>query len=163
MPRTKAVKATPAASVSSDIRLYGAMTAGEASFWFTCEALGLPAMLPQQRLVPGRQYRTDWCIPQYGIAIEIEGGVWTHAEGRYSRHRTGSGFLADISKYNAVSMLGWMLLRASTEMAESGDAALLVQQAVAIRQQWAARTGLSPAISIPERPAPKRAPRKKAS
>ena len=45
--------------------------------------------------------------------IEKEGGIWT--EGRHTRAK---GFLEDMKKYNAYSMLGIYLIRFSTEQIE---------------------------------------------
>ncbi|HNC42202.1 MAG TPA: hypothetical protein PK522_10495, partial [Nitrosomonas sp.] len=44
--------------------------------------------------------------PDYKLAVEIEGGVWIKG-----RHTSGSGFMKDMEKYNALTMLGWSLLR----------------------------------------------------
>lgn len=40
------------------------------------------------------------------MAIEIEGSVWTKG-----RHTRGSGFLADMEKYNALAERGILLFR----------------------------------------------------
>lgn len=53
-----------------------------------------------------RKWRFDYAIPEYKIAIEVEGGVWTRG-----RHTRGAGFMGDMTKYNAAAVFGWRLLR----------------------------------------------------
>lgn len=53
-----------------------------------------------------RKWRIDLFIPDIKIAIELEGGVYTNG-----RHTRPKGFLADIEKYNNISILGLRLLR----------------------------------------------------
>tara|TARA_R110002012_G_scaffold18762_2_gene68569 strand:+ start:679 stop:1083 length:405 start_codon:yes stop_codon:yes gene_type:complete len=53
-----------------------------------------------------RKWRIDIFIPDLKVAIELEGGVYT-----YGRHTRPKGFLADIEKYNKISILGLKLLR----------------------------------------------------
>jgi hypothetical protein len=53
-----------------------------------------------------RKWRIDIFIPNLKVAIELEGGVYT-----YGRHTRPKGFLADIEKYNKISILGLKLLR----------------------------------------------------
>ena len=48
-----------------------------------------------------RRWRFDYAIPQYKIALEVEGGVWTQG-----RHTRPQGFLGDMEKYNNAALLG---------------------------------------------------------
>jgi very-short-patch-repair endonuclease len=57
-----------------------------------------------------RKWRLDYYLPDKGIAIEIEGGIWSRG-----RHTRGKGFQADLDKYNHATMLGYRLLRFSSE------------------------------------------------
>lgn len=79
--------------------------------------------LREFRFCPGRKWQADFAI---GVApwehkgtvlVEIEGGVWT--EGRHTR---GSGFIKDIEKYNHAAILGYRLLRFSTQHVLEGQA-----------------------------------------
>lgn len=47
----------------------------------------------------------DWWH-ESGVAVEIEGSVWTKG-----RHTRGSGFMADMEKYNALAEQGILLFR----------------------------------------------------
>ena len=62
-------------------------------------------LIPEHRFHPTRKWRVDW-FHESGVAIEIEGSVWTQG-----RHTRGSGFLADIEKYNALAEQGILLFR----------------------------------------------------
>lgn len=58
---------------------------------------------------PERRWRFDYAIPQYKIALEVEGGVWTQG-----RHTRPQGFLGDIEKYNTATLMGWRVFRTTT-------------------------------------------------
>jgi len=55
---------------------------------------------------PKRKWRSDFSYPDIKLAIEIEGGARTGG-----RHTRGQGFIDDMEKYNAMTELGWRLLR----------------------------------------------------
>lgn len=59
---------------------------------------------------PGRRWRFDYAIPEYRIAVEVEGGVWTGG-----RHVRPKGFLNDMEKYNAAAVDGWRVLRVTPQ------------------------------------------------
>lgn len=60
----------------------------------------------EHKFHPTRRWRFDYAIPAYKIAIEVEGGVWTGG-----RHTSPKGFLNDMTKYNAATVMGWRVLR----------------------------------------------------
>jgi very-short-patch-repair endonuclease len=84
----------------------------EAEFAAMYAMLGadLPALKTEYRFHPVRRWRFDYCIPEYKIAIELEGGV--HSGGRHTR---GKGFIEDCYKYNAATCLGYRVLRYTSE------------------------------------------------
>jgi hypothetical protein len=51
-------------------------------------------------------WRFDVFIPEHGIAIEFEGGLFTNGA-----HSRGLGVLRDIAKYNAATVNGYKVLR----------------------------------------------------
>ena len=69
-------------------------------------ALRLPMPVAEYRFHPTRRWRFDYAYPDALLAIEIEGGAWVRG-----RHTRGKGFVADLEKYNAATLLGWRLLR----------------------------------------------------
>ena len=71
-----------------------------------CDAAGAVLPLTEYQFAPPRRWRFDFAFPIQRVALEVEGGVWTHG-----RHTRGSGFVKDVEKYNAAACLGWRLLR----------------------------------------------------
>jgi len=78
-------------------------------------ALGLPVPEEEYRFHPERKWRVDYCWPDYKLAVEIEGGVWT-----FGRHNYPSGFEKDREKYNALAFAGYYLLRFVPKEIKSG-------------------------------------------
>lgn len=60
----------------------------------------------EELFYPGRQWRFDFYIPDFRLAVEIEGGVF--AGGRHTR---GAGFSEDIEKYNSALLVGVRVYR----------------------------------------------------
>lgn len=82
--------------------------------------LQMARLLPPEteyKFHPTRKWRFDYAYVDQKIAIEREGGIWTQG-----RHTRGAGYENDIRKYNEAVVLGWRLLRFSTEMIENGEA-----------------------------------------
>jgi hypothetical protein len=75
-----------------------------------CLAAGLPEPEPEHRPAPPRRWRVDYAWPVHSVALEVEGGAWTQG-----RHTRGAGFIGDIEKYNALTVLGWRVLRVTPD------------------------------------------------
>jgi hypothetical protein len=71
-----------------------------------CLGPWLPLPVSEYRFHPTRKWRLDYAFPEFKLAVEIEGGIWTQG-----RHTRGSGFAGDMEKYNALAEAGWLLLR----------------------------------------------------
>lgn len=56
--------------------------------------------------IPRRQWRFDFCIPAFMVAIEYE-GIFAVKSG----HTTLKGYTSDANKYNRAQQLGWKVLR----------------------------------------------------
>ena len=78
----------------------------------------------EQKLIPGRRFRFDFLVGESLIA-EVEGGTW-----RGGRHTTGAGFQKDCEKYNLAVELGFRVLRFTSNMVRSGDAAQQIERIV---------------------------------
>ena len=87
------------------------------------DELGLPFQ-SEYCFYDSRRWRFDYVL-MHGpmVAVEIEGAVWTRG-----RHTRGSGFLADMEKYNTAAALGWKVFRFSTQQVLSGEARKFLQQ-----------------------------------
>ncbi len=89
---------------------------GEETFALQCRAYGL-APVREYKFHPDRKWKADFAFPQHRLLVEIEGGT----EGR-SRHRSDEGYEGDCLKYNAAALLGWHVLRYTTQIAKSAVA-----------------------------------------
>lgn len=74
---------------------------------------------------PERKWRFDfaWPAPRR-IAVEVEGG--TRGNGRHVRH---AGFVNDAEKYNTATILGWRVLRFTTDQVRDGTAIATLKRA----------------------------------
>ncbi|MEN3970710.1 DUF559 domain-containing protein [Acinetobacter sp. BWR-L5] len=66
---------------------------------------------------PTRKWRADFHLMGRRILVEVEGGIWSNG-----RHTRGKGYLGDLDKYNAAAMMGYQVIRFSTEQVKSGKA-----------------------------------------
>lgn len=96
--------------------------------WKQIKAAGHTPPIREHRFatVIGRQWRFDLAYVDEQIAIECDGGVWSGG-----RHTRGKGFSEDCVKTNAATVLGWRVLRFTTEMVESGEALATIEGVLA--------------------------------
>lgn len=74
---------------------------------------------------PDRQWRADFHLIDKKILVEIEGGIWSGG-----RHTRGKGYLGDMEKYNAATMMGFQVIRFSTDQVKSGHAIQQIEMMV---------------------------------
>lgn len=88
---------------------------------------GLPE--PERELMfhPTRKWRIDFSWPAVMLAVEIEGGAFSGPG-----HRSVGVFLKNIEKYNALTLLGWRLLRFHGDQVKSGEAVAIIKQALGV-------------------------------
>ena len=91
----------------------------EREYKFARDAIGNPQQKIREKLKYAglKDWRFDFAIPREKIAIEIEGGIFTGG-----RHVRGVGFEKDCEKYNCALLLGWRVLRFSSNHVKSGRA-----------------------------------------
>jgi very-short-patch-repair endonuclease len=80
------------------------------------------------RFHPVRKWRFDLAHPGVQLAVEVEGGVW-----RGGRHTRGTGFSSDCEKYAEALILGWSVLRVTTDQVKSGQALQWIERAITWR------------------------------
>lgn len=71
---------------------------------------------PEYRFCFNRRWRFDFAVPALMLAIEIEGGAWTHG-----RHTRGHGYISDLEKYNTAILMGYDLFRFTPEQVLKGE------------------------------------------
>lgn len=79
----------------------------------------------EYRFYKSRQWRFDYALPLYKIALEVEGGVWTQG-----RHVRPVGFLGDMNKYNTATLLGWRVFRTTPSKLLSQSTIKLIKNAI---------------------------------
>ena len=65
--------------------------------------------LREYRFYPLRKWRVDFYLPEYKLAIEIEGGLYMKGG-----HTSIKGIIRDCEKYNTLTLEGIKLLRFTT-------------------------------------------------
>lgn len=78
----------------------------EIVFFAVLKSAGIPLPTPEYKFLASRRFRFDYAWPDFMLALEIEGGVWTGG-----RHTSGAGFVRDMEKYNLAAMDGWTVVR----------------------------------------------------
>jgi hypothetical protein len=81
-----------------------------------CTAAKIPLPVQEYKFHPGRQWRNDFCWPDYKLAIEVEGATWLPTGG----HSRGSAIVRDMEKYNQLALDGFLLLRYTPKMINDG-------------------------------------------
>lgn len=71
--------------------------------------------MPEYRFAPPRRWRFDWAWLDCKVALEVQGGIWTHG-----RHTRGAALLKEHEKLNAAAALGWRVLYCTPQQFESG-------------------------------------------
>jgi very-short-patch-repair endonuclease len=83
---------------------------GERLFAFHCQ---VNKLTPERefRFDQARRWRIDFAWPDRKLAVEVESSV----------HRIKGRFARDMDKYNALQMQGWLLLRFTYKMIQTGQ------------------------------------------
>ena len=70
-----------------------------------CRGMGLPQPVVEWYFAKPRMWRFDYAWPEFRLALEVEGGIWTQG-----RHTRGAGALKDLEKYSEAAILGWRII-----------------------------------------------------
>ena len=76
---------------------------------------------------PKRKWRADFHLVGKKILVEVEGAIWSGG-----RHTRGKGYIGDMEKYNAATMMGFQVLRFSTDQVKSGLAIQQIEKMVGL-------------------------------
>ncbi len=71
----------------------------------------------EYRFAPGRKWRFDLALPEFKIALEVQGGIFTRG-----RHVRGPALLKEWEKLNAAAALGWRICYCQPSDVASGEA-----------------------------------------
>jgi hypothetical protein len=93
-----------------------------------CKAVGIPDPNAEVQFHSTRRWRFDYAWPQYRVALEIEGGVFTGG-----RHTSGAGFVKDAEKYNYAACMGWAIIRCMPRTLCTGDTMAFIKQAIQVQ------------------------------
>ncbi len=89
---------------------------------------GLWPFEQEHRFHPTRKWRFDFAWPEYKVAVEVEGGIWSQG-----RHTRGLGFQKDCTKYNEAAVDGWIVIRVTAKHIDSGRALVWARRALTER------------------------------
>ena len=90
--------------------------------------VGLPAPTFEHTFAPPRKWRFDIAWPAWGVALEVEGGVFTGG-----RHSRGAGMVKDMEKYNTAAIHGWTVLRCMPTTLCMNETVTMVDAALKMR------------------------------
>lgn len=106
------------------------MTNLEATFLFWWNMLArTPEPEQEYRFYADRRWRFDFAWPDALVAVECEGGTWTHG-----RHVRGDGFRKDCEKYNKAAYFGWRVFRVTAGMLNDDPRAFIKMVYEAVTQ-----------------------------
>jgi hypothetical protein len=88
-------------------------------------ATGLPRPVAEHQFHPKRKWRFDWAWLDAKLGVEIDGG--TRQTGRHNRHE---GYSEDCVKLNEAVVLGWRVLRFTSEQVADGYALATITKAL---------------------------------
>jgi hypothetical protein len=100
---------------------------------------GLRPPVRQHRFHPTRKWTWDFCWPELGVALEIEGAIFVKGG-----HSSGVGIVRDCDKQNAAMALGWHLFRATSMHFRDGSVFTLVEQITAARPVYICEVLVAP-------------------
>ena len=110
-----------------------ARTRWEDQLWRDIRAAHLPEPARQYLFHPTRRYRADFCYPPERLLIEVDGGIWLAKGG----HTTGTGYQRDRERDCEAVALGYIVLRVTPAMVQSGAALRYVE--TTLRAIWQAK------------------------
>ena len=90
---------------------------------FQLKSAKITGFTREYKFHPKRRWRLDFAWIDQKIGVEVEGGIWLPRSG----HNTGVGISRDVEKGNALTLLGWKLIRVTGKMIKSGEALNIIE------------------------------------
>lgn len=87
----------------------------------------LPIPKAELQFNENRGWRFDFYYDDQQIAIEYEGGIFDKGA---SGHKSVSGIMRDIEKYNEAALAGWTVIRVTAQSVTSGAALRYIRRAL---------------------------------
>ncbi|MEZ2773589.1 DUF559 domain-containing protein [Acinetobacter pseudolwoffii] len=122
----KMVKATRPKGCSKRPKVKGEKVQSEGEVKLATALKALKIDFEQEfKFHPERKWKADFHLVGKKILVEVEGGIWSGG-----RHTRGKGYIGDMQKYNAATMMGYQVIRFSTEQVKSGLAIQEIEKMV---------------------------------
>ena len=90
---------------------------------FQLKSAKITGFTREYKFHPKRRWRLDFAWVDKKIGVEVEGGIWLPRSG----HNTGVGISRDVEKGNALTLLGWKLIRVTGKMIKNGEALNIIE------------------------------------
>lgn len=86
---------------------------------------GIPEPVFEHKFHKDRDWRFDLAWPASKLALEVQGGIWTHGS-----HVRGAHLLKEWEKLNEAAVLGWRILYCQPKDLCIKETAVLVKEAL---------------------------------
>lgn len=96
--------------ISPRVEMTNGFNATVFSAW--CKEAGLPQPVFEYSIVPDRRWRWDIAWPDWKVAIEVQGGVWSR---NGKGHARPSRVIKDMDKRNAATLWFWKVLEVTPQ------------------------------------------------
>lgn len=100
------------------------------AFTMLCKAELNAECVKELRFCEDRRWRFDYALPDFKVALEVEGGIFVHG-----RHTRPEGFYRDMEKYNTAATLGWVVVRTIPAELYTQKTLNMLQELIKIRQK----------------------------
>lgn len=101
-------------------------------FQALCKKAGLPIPVAEHKFHPVRKWRWDYAFVDHKLAVEQQGGIWTHG-----KHGRGSGIAKDMEKISHAAALGWRVILVTPSDLAKPATLDLIRDALRFNvQQW---------------------------
>lgn len=89
-----------------------------------------PDPVCEYRFHLNRKWRFDYAWPDYMVAVEVNGGVWSRG-----RHTRGAGYINDREKINEAQIQGWVVLEFTPQQMKTWEAKETIERALEMRRK----------------------------